>query len=114
MSIVTAIIADDEQNLIAYLRARLNVLWPALDIVGEARNGREALLLLEELRPDIAFLDIKMPVLSGIEVAAQISNPCKIVFVTAFDEYAVEAFERQAIDYLLKPVEDGRLTKNDS
>ena len=107
----TAVIADDEQNLIVYLRSRLASLWPELKIVGEARNGREALALVKEFTPDIVFLDIKMPGMSGIEVATKLTNQCHVVFVTAYDEYAIAAFEQQAVDYLLKPVEDSRLQK---
>ncbi len=107
----TAVIADDEQNLIVYLRSRLASLWPELKIVGEARNGREALALVKEFTPDIVFLDIKMPGMSGIEVASKLTNQCHVVFVTAYDEYAIAAFEQQAVDYLLKPVEDSRLQK---
>ncbi len=107
----TAVIADDEQNLIVYLRSRLASLWPELKIVGEARNGREALALVKEFTPDIVFLDIKMPGMSGIEVASKLTNQCHVVFVTAYDDYAIAAFEQQAVDYLLKPVEDSRLQK---
>ncbi len=103
------IIADDELNLAEYLKARLAALWPQLSIDGIARNGPEALVLLDEYQPQIAFLDIKMPGLTGLEVAAQLSHPTHIVFVTAYDQYAVAAFERAAVDYLLKPVTDERL-----
>jgi DNA-binding LytR/AlgR family response regulator len=105
----TAIIVDDEPHLVDYLATRLKALWPELEIVGTALNGRNAVSLAEDTKPDIAFLDIHMPVLSGLQVAQALSPGIKIVFVTAFDEYAVEAFQRAAIDYLLKPVSDARL-----
>jgi DNA-binding LytR/AlgR family response regulator len=108
---VRAIIADDEKPLREYLRARLADAWPELVICGEAGNGKEALDLILSKRPQIAFLDIKMPGLSGMDVAERIAGTCKIVFVTAYDDYAVEAFEREALDYLLKPVFSDRLEK---
>jgi DNA-binding LytR/AlgR family response regulator len=106
---VTALIAEDETMLRAQLRKRLEHAWPELEIVGEAENGEQAIALCERLEPDIAFLDIRMPVKSGLEVAAVIGGDCHVVFVTAYDEYAVTAFEQGAIDYLLKPVEAERL-----
>ncbi len=108
---ITAIIADDEPRLAEFLRDRLTVLWPELLIAGIARNGPEAQALIEREVPDIAFLDIRMPGLSGIEVARAASRDVRIVFVTAFDQYAVQAFERAAVDYLLKPVSDQRLAE---
>ena len=89
----SAIIADDEQELRTYLRTLLSEVWPDLVICGEAANGQEAVALVEATQPQIAFLDIKMPGLSGMEVAKKIAGVCRIVFVTAFDQYAVEAFE---------------------
>jgi len=106
-----AIIADDEAQLRIHLKSKLTELWPELRICGEAQNGIEALDLIESLRPAIAFLDIKMPGLSGIEVAQKISSDCRVVFITAFDQYAVEAFDKEAIDYILKPVTPERLKK---
>ena len=115
MSTVRAVLADDERLLRAQLRQRLSEAWPQLDIVGEARDGREAVEMVAALRPDLAFLDIRMPVLTGIEAAQQISllpdQACHIVFVTAYDQYAVEAFEQGALDYLLKPAEPERLAR---
>jgi len=105
----TALLADDEPHLVAHLAQRLAALWPELRIAGTAGNGLEALERIQELKPDMAFLDIRMPGLSGLEVAARITVPCRLVFVTAFDQFAVEAFEREAVDYLLKPVDDARL-----
>lgn len=105
----TALIADDEPHLAAHLAQHLEALWPELDIVASAANGLEALERIEALHPDIAFLDIRMPGLSGLEVARRLNRPCRLVFVTAYDQYAVEAFEREAVDYLLKPVSDERL-----
>jgi DNA-binding LytR/AlgR family response regulator len=86
------------------LRARLQDAWPGLEIVAEAANGIEAVALAGQHQPDIAFLDIRMPGLSGIEAARHAVNRCHIVFVTAYDQYAIDAFEQGALDYLLKPV----------
>jgi DNA-binding LytR/AlgR family response regulator len=107
----TAIIADDEPRLALYLRDRLAALWPELVIAGIAANGAEAQSLIAQEAPDIAFLDIRMPGLSGLEVAQAADCALHVVFVTAFDQYAVDAFERAAVDYLLKPVEDARLAR---
>jgi DNA-binding LytR/AlgR family response regulator len=104
-----AIIADDEKELRSYLRSLLAETWPELEICAEAANGKEALELVEAHNPQVAFLDIKMPGFSGLEVAKKIATICHIVFITAFDQYAVEAFEREAIDYLVKPVTKDRL-----
>ena len=109
MSAPTAIIADDEANLRQYLRNRLACLWPELIIRAEAENGEQALQALQRWRPDFAFLDIRMPGVSGIEVARRDGGQTHIVFVTAYDEYAIEAFDNAAADYLLKPVSDDRL-----
>ncbi|MBN1106545.1 MAG: response regulator transcription factor [Deltaproteobacteria bacterium] len=111
MDEIKAVIADDEAPLRRFLRRRLSEVWPELVICGEAQNGLEAVELIERHRPHIAFLDIKMPGLSGMEVAGKIAGPCRVVFVTAYDEYAVEAFEKEAVDYLLKPVSGERLEK---
>jgi DNA-binding LytR/AlgR family response regulator len=111
MNEVTAIIADDEAPLRQFLRTRLSKVWPELIISGEAQNGREALDLIERHHHDIAFLDIRMPGLTGMEVAEKITGACRIVFVTAYDAHAVEAFEKEAMDYLLKPVSNERLEK---
>jgi DNA-binding LytR/AlgR family response regulator len=109
-----AIIADDELHVAEYLRARLYELWPELEIDAVAKNGIEALAAIDTHRPHIAFLDIKMPGLSGLEVASRslgADAALHIVFVTAFDNFAVDAFEREAADYLLKPVADDRLLR---
>jgi DNA-binding LytR/AlgR family response regulator len=109
-----AVIADDELHLAEYLKARLHALWPELTIDAIAKNGPEALELIAEHQPQVAFLDIKMPGLSGLEVASRLlesDSPVHIVFVTAFDDYAIDAFEREAADYLLKPVSDDRLLR---
>jgi len=111
MANLNAIIADDEEQLRIHLKAKLAGLWPELTICGEAQNGLKALDLIESCRPAIAFLDIKMPGLSGIEVAQKIRADCRVVFITAFDQYAIEAFENEAVDYILKPVTDKRLEK---
>ena len=105
----TAILADDERLMRDQLRARLAEAWPELDLVGEARNGDEALAMVAGLRPDLAFLDIRMPGQTGLEVARAINGCCHIVFVTAYEAHAIEAFEQGAIDYLLKPVDQARL-----
>jgi DNA-binding LytR/AlgR family response regulator len=107
--VTSAIIVDDEQNLIELLQTKLAELWPELEILGSAVNGRQAIALAKETQPDIAFLDIHMPGLSGLQVAEALPASTQLVFVTAFDEFAVDAFERAAIDYLLKPVSDARL-----
>ena len=107
----TALIADDEPLLAEDLRRRLAALWPELEIVAICHDGPAALARLEAHKPEIAFLDIRMPGLSGLEVAAQLDYPCQVVFVTAYDQYAVEAFEKAAIDYVLKPADEARLAK---
>ena len=120
-----ALIADDERLLREQLRARLAEVWPALEIVAEARNGQEAVDLAREHRPDLVFLDIRMPGMTGLEAAREIARlpqqaadddddapvwrGVEIVFITAYDQYAVEAFEQGAIDYVLKPAERERL-----
>ena len=121
-----AVIADDERLLREQLRARLAEVWPELEIVAEAKNGLEAVQLTEQLHPDLVFLDIRMPGMSGVEAARAISQlpvtepdgeddaddgwqGCEIVFITAYDQYAVEAFEQGVVDYVLKPAERERL-----
>jgi DNA-binding LytR/AlgR family response regulator len=104
-----AIIADDEKELRTYLRSLLSETWPDLIVCGEAANGKEALDFVESEHPQVAFLDIRMPGLTGMDVATRIAGLCHVVFVTAYDRYAVEAFEREAVDYLLKPVSKERL-----
>ncbi|MAB25194.1 DNA-binding response regulator [Pseudomonas neustonica] len=106
---IKVLIADDEPELVRELDRQLRQAWPELAAIVHATDGLEALHLLEQTQPQIAFLDIRMPGLSGLEVAAQLRQPCQIVFVTAYDQYAVEAFEREALDYLLKPVREDRL-----
>lgn len=105
----TALIADDEEHLRTHLRGKLARLWPELDVVAEAANGLEAAAAIARLAPAVAFLDIKMPGLSGLEVAQGIETDTRLVFVTAYDEFALDAFERAAVDYLVKPVTDERL-----
>jgi DNA-binding LytR/AlgR family response regulator len=107
----TALIADDEPHLARALAAQLATLWPALQIVHVARHGVEAAERIAALQPDLAFLDIQMPGLTGLEVAQGIEGRTRVVFVTAYDEYAVEAFEREALDYVLKPVSAERLQR---
>ncbi len=130
MATTTAVIADDERLLREQLRARLAEVWPELEIVGEAKNGAEAVALTESQRPDIVFLDIRMPGMTGIEAARAIAqlpvdgddddaassdhdarpwHGCEIVFITAYDQYAIEAFQQGVVDYVLKPAERERL-----
>ena len=106
-----ALIAEDEPLLRAQLKARLADAWPELDLIGEAESGEQALALINELKPDVVFLDIRMPAASGIDVAQRLGTRCHIVFVTAYDEYAVAAFEEGAVDYVLKPVTAERMAK---
>lgn len=106
-----ALLADDEPHLARELAAQLRAAWPALEIVHVARNGVEAAERIAALEPDLAFLDIQMPGLTGLEVAQGIEGRTRVVFVTAYDEYAVQAFEREAVDYVLKPVSAERLAR---
>ena len=114
---VRAVIADDERLMREQLRARLAEVWPDLQIVAEARNGLEAVDLVAQHRPDLVFLDIRMPGLTGVDAARQIAQMDvaddehlpEIVFITAYDQYAVEAFEQGVCDYVLKPAERDRL-----
>ncbi len=105
-----ALIADDEIHLAEDLRRRLSQLWPELQIVSVVHDGEAAAAALAELAPDIAFLDIRMPGQSGLD-AARAAHDCRVVFITAFDDHAVQAFEQAAVDYLLKPVSDERLAR---
>jgi DNA-binding LytR/AlgR family response regulator len=107
----TALIADDEPHLANYLRSQLATLWPELALLPIARNGIEAAEAIAAHSPDLAFLDIKMPGLSGLEVAQGIEGATRVVFVTAYDEFAVQAFEQEAIDYVLKPINAERLAR---
>ncbi|CAK3023344.1 LytR/AlgR family response regulator transcription factor [Vibrio crassostreae] len=109
---VTAIIADDEALLRHHLDKSLAEVWPELEIVSKAQNGLEAMQSIQQLKPDVAFLDIRMPELDGISLAKQLNklaSPPLVVFITAYDEYAVKAFEHNAMDYLLKPINEERL-----
>ena len=105
----TALIADDEPLLRESLKRLLAQAWPELEVVAIERNGRAAVESFEALQPDVCFLDVHMPGLSGIEAARFIGRRAHIVFVTAFDQYAVQAFDQGALDYLVKPVEIARL-----
>jgi DNA-binding LytR/AlgR family response regulator len=109
VSAPTAVIADDEPLLRDGLRSALAQAWPELSIVAEASNGREAIHAVREHRPDFAFLDIEMPLMNGLEAAREIRNLAHVVFVTAYERYAVEAFDRGAVDYVLKPAAVERL-----
>ena len=109
MDAPTALIAEDEAVLRDELRAHLEVLWPELKIGALASNGIEALQLLERHAPDVVFLDIQMPGLTGLEVARLTEGRCHVVFVTAYDAHAVAAFEQGAVDYVLKPYDAARL-----
>jgi len=119
---IRALIADDERLMREQLRARLAEVWPDLDIVAEAKNGLEAVELTEAHKPDLVFLDIRMPGMTGVEAARAIAqlptddedaadgwHGCEIVFITAYDQYAIEAFEQGVVDYVLKPAERERL-----
>lgn len=106
-----AIIADDEQHLADDLRRRLTQLWPELKVIAVVHDGIAAERALSELKPDIAFLDIRMPGQSGLDAARAASMSTRLVFVTAFDDHAVQAFEQAAVDYLLKPASDERLQR---
>jgi DNA-binding LytR/AlgR family response regulator len=105
----TAIVAEDEATLRQQLVEQLGQLWPELTIVAEAADGVSALRLMAEHRPDVLFLDIQMPGATGLEVARQVNGRSRVVFVTAYDEHAVAAFEQGAIDYVLKPISAARL-----
>lgn len=105
----TALIAEDEPLLREALAQQLAQVWPELEIVAQARNGREAIRLFETWTPDVCFLDVRMPGISGVDVAQHVGRRAHLVFVTAYDRYAVEAFAQGALDYLVKPVELERL-----
>jgi DNA-binding LytR/AlgR family response regulator len=106
-----ALIADDEPLLRDALERLLKQAWPQLEVVARARNGREAIDLFETHRPQVCFLDVQMPGKTGVEAASHIGRRAHLVFVTAFDEYAVEAFAHGVLDYLVKPVEPKRLAE---
>ncbi len=109
---MTAVLAEDETLLRQFLKKKLEKLWPELTVVGEAEHGVAAVELITALKPTVAFLDIRMPELTGLEVASKIaedSPDTHIVFVTAYHEYAVAAFDRGAVDYVLKPIQEDRL-----
>lgn len=107
----TALIAEDEPLMRERLKEKLAEAWPELDVVAEAADGDEALALFDVHRPRVAFLDIRMPGRTGLDVAAAIGGECHVVFVTAYDQYAIAAFDAGAVDYLLKPVESERLAQ---
>jgi len=109
--VTRAIVADDEPLLRAGLEAALAESWPGLEIVAEASNGAEAVHLVREHRPEVAFLDIEMPLMNGLDAAREIGTQAHVVFVTAYDRYAIEAFERGAVDYVLKPASPARLAE---
>ena len=112
-----AVLADDERLMRDQLRTRLAEVWPELQIVGEAKNGAEAVALVDQHRPEVVFLDIRMPGMTGVDAAREIAQMDvgdegflpEVVFITAYDQYAVEAFEQGATDYVLKPAERERL-----
>ena len=104
-----ALIVDDEPLLRTHLAHHLSQLWPELEVAGEARNGREAVDLVASLQPDVVFLDVHMPGMNGVEAARLMGPDVQIVFVTAYEQYAVAAFEQGAIDYLVKPFDAERL-----
>ncbi len=108
----TAVIAEDEENLRDELRETLAAVWPELVIRAEAADGLRAIAALEAHSPDVLFLDIEMPGMSGLEVARRASGRCHVVFVTAYDKYAVAAFEQGAVDYVMKPLSPERLAES--
>jgi len=110
MSTLKGIVAEDEPVLRAKLRSTLKTLWPELEICAEAEDGIQALHALREHAPSVLFLDIELPGMSGLEVAKQASGKCHVVFVTAYDSYAVAAFEQGAVDYVMKPFTPARLS----
>jgi DNA-binding LytR/AlgR family response regulator len=105
----SAVIADDEPLLRRELRELLAELWPELQIAGEYSDGGAVLRAIQDIQPTVAFLDIRMPILSGLQVAEQVSGKCLIVYISAFDEHALTAFEQGAADYIVKPIEAARL-----
>src|SRR5215467_13368677 len=105
----TAVVVDDERLMREQVVGRLKEAWPELEIVGEAGNGSEAVAMVHSLEPDIVFLDINMPEMDGLKAAQALAGKAHIVFVTAYDQYAVRAFDQGAVDYLLKPVEPERV-----
>jgi DNA-binding LytR/AlgR family response regulator len=107
----TAVIADDERLMREQIAGSLKAAWPELVIVGEAANGREAVAMVQSLEPDIVFLDISMPEMDGIKAAQAVSDKVHVVFVTAYDQYAVRAFDQGAVDYLLKPADPERVAR---
>src|SRR5262245_14611266 len=109
MSAPTAVIAEDEPVLRAQLKELLGAVWPELDIVAAAEDGLQAMRALERHHPDVLFLDIQMPGRGGLEIAKHASGRCHVVFVTAYDQYAVAAFEEGAVDYVMKPLSAARL-----
>jgi DNA-binding LytR/AlgR family response regulator len=109
MTRITALIADDEPLLREQLRQYLARLWPELDVVAEGRNGREAVELFDQHLPQVVFLDVHMPGLNGIDAARSVARRAQVVFVTAYEQYAVQAFEQGALDYLVKPFDEARL-----
>jgi DNA-binding LytR/AlgR family response regulator len=112
--VTTALLADDEPHLLTYLEEQLAIAWPELKIIGRAPNGIEALRLIDELGPDVVFLDIQMPGLNGLELARRLSaggTAPRVVFTTAHEQYALQAFDSEAFDYLLKPIRLERLQR---
>ncbi|HEX4334257.1 MAG TPA: response regulator, partial [Usitatibacter sp.] len=105
----TAIVAEDEDILRAQLQGKLAKLWPELEMIASVGDGASALEALEDRVPDFMFLDIQMPEMTGVEVARHVGGRCHVVFVTAYDQYAIQAFETGAVDYILKPATDERL-----
>ena len=107
----TAIVAEDEDILRAQLQGKLAKLWPELEVIASVADGAAALEALEDRVPDFMFLDIQMPEMTGVEVARHVAGRCHVVFVTAYDEYAIAAFDEGAIDYVLKPVTSDRIDR---
>jgi DNA-binding LytR/AlgR family response regulator len=108
---IKAIIADDNESFIAHLETLLSDVWPSLVICDRAKSGPEALELIQKHKPHLAFLEVRIPGICGMQVARRIAGSCWVVFITAYDRYAVNAFETGAVDYLVKPVNRDRLEK---
>jgi DNA-binding LytR/AlgR family response regulator len=108
-TVATAFIVEDELAMRIELRDQLRVLWPQLHIVGEAGDGKSALQQIAQCQPQVVFLDIQIPPPTGLEIARQLGNSCHLVFVSAYDAHAIEAFEKGALDYILKPINPARL-----
>jgi DNA-binding LytR/AlgR family response regulator len=107
----TILLAEDEAVLRQHFKKKLSDVWPEAEIVAECDDGLSAVEAFEETQPQVCFLDIQMPEMTGLEVAREIAGRAHVVFVTAYDQYAIEAFDKGAVDYLVKPINEERLTR---